>query len=409
MRRPGRFACRVCTAGSVLLLSLGIGVAAAGASRWRVQNSPQNVSLAGVSCASGRACIAVGDLPSLAAGVGPRAAGWDGVRWAVQRTPSPVGAVSAGLGGVSCRAAACVGVGSYTSTSNGLRIFTLAERWDGRRWTIEPTPSPGVDRDLRAAGLGSVSCPSTTACTAVGGLGEIAVVAGSSPRPLAERWNGRRWTVQTVPELPFDFHAGSLSGVSCPSVRACVAVGATPLIGKPTPRPGSATIPFAERWDGRRWRMQRLPIPAGASDLHITIGTVSCTSAAACTAIGKYGAPFEDITPFAERWNGRRWTVQRIPSPAGVSEAVLNAVSCTAARTCTAVGNTVIRSTGLRGRMLAEQWNGVRWTIQRTPNPPRAQEPGLSSVSCTSAAACTAIGHYTDTGGGYHSFVERYS
>jgi hypothetical protein len=42
---------------------------------------------------------------------------------------------------------------------------TLAERWNGSSWAIQSTPNP---TGARSNILYGVSCPSTTACTAVG-------------------------------------------------------------------------------------------------------------------------------------------------------------------------------------------------------------------------------------------------
>ena len=62
---------------------------------------------------------------------------------------------------------------------------------DGSAWTREPTPAnpPGSNVSLLAA----VSCTSAASCTAVG-----ASFYNSSPRvrTLAERWNGSSWTIQ---------------------------------------------------------------------------------------------------------------------------------------------------------------------------------------------------------------------
>ena len=66
-------------------------------------------------------------------------------------------------------------------------------------------------------------------------------------------------------------------------------------------------------------------------------------------------------------------------------------MSCTSPAACTAVGGD---STGT----VAESWNGTRWSVQATPNPPTAGETFFEGVSCTSATACTAAGYYDSTG-----------
>jgi hypothetical protein len=44
---------------------------------------------------------------------------------------------------------------------------------------------------------------------------------------------------------------------------------------------------------------------------------------------------------------------------------------------------------------LAEAWNGTRWVVQTAPDPSGAvYGSGLEAVSCSSATACVAVGSY---------------
>jgi hypothetical protein len=47
--------------------------------------------------------------------------------------------------------------------------------------------------------------------------------------------------------------------------------------------------------------------------------------------------------------------------------------------------------------------------MQATPDPLGAQASSLSSVSCTSTSACTAVGDYTNRLGSNVTLVQRYS
>jgi hypothetical protein len=82
-------------------------------------------------------------------------------------------------------------------------------------------------------------------------------------------------------------------------------------------------------------------------------------------------------------------------------------VSCTENRICIAVGGERVHHHS--SVPLAERWNGRRWTIQNPPAPmdSRARRgTSFSSVACTSRAeACTAIGNYGKSGW----FIEQYS
>jgi hypothetical protein len=161
--------------------------------------------------------------------------------------------------------------------------FTLVERWDGRRWSIERSPNP-----LGYAELEGVSCPSRMTCTAVG----IAWRPDYSRTTIAERWNAGAWMTVPLPGLGPGSDAG-LDGVSCTSASACTAVG--------WGFSDSAGPALVERWNGTRWSLQPTPATSGDAELQ----GVSCPTLTACTAVG-IGAP-----TIAERWDGMRWAISR--------------------------------------------------------------------------------------------------
>ncbi len=321
---------------------------------WTRQPSPNpsgaGVGLSSVSCTSSTACMAVGN-----SGLIER---WDGTSWTIQPAPG-VG----NLSGVSCTSStACTAVGTTGSAP-------LAEQWNGTSWTIEPTPTPSGVADSY---LSSVSCTSATACTAVGSTN----ADGSA---LVEVWNGTSWTIEPSAAPSGVVRGISLSGVSCTSTTACTAVGSGHV-------EMYTYYTVAERWDGTSWTIQSTP-NRGATVNELL--SVSCTSAAACTAAGYSlsisGQPFPTQT-LVEAWDGTTWTIQTTPSPGTVSS--LAGVSCTSSTACTAVGS----SGSPQSATLAERWDGTSWTVQPTPNPAGALERALNGVSCTSNTACTAVG-----------------
>jgi hypothetical protein len=133
---------------------------------------------------------------------------------------------------------------------------------------------------------------------------------------------------------------------------------------------------------------------------------VSCRSATACTAVGNSGNVDTTVT-LAERWTGRKWLVQPTPSQSGTSASELTAVSCSSATACIAAGDYYNRSG--TDVTLAERWNGRKWAVQRTPNPPDDGASLLKGVSCSSAGACTAVGPYIKKSGAEPTLAERYS
>src|SRR5215469_7967942 len=116
---------------------------------------------------------------------------------------------------------------------------------------------------------------------------------------------------------------------------------------------------------------------------------VSCPAANSCMAVGTYVKTSGEGVNLAEQWNGTSWRILPTPNPSGVALSGLLGVACTSTSACTAVGSSL--TTAGVPRAVAERWNGTRWTIQATPNPPQGGG-GLNGVSCTSASACTAVG-----------------
>jgi hypothetical protein len=208
--------------------------------------------------------------------------------------------------------------------------------------------------------LSAVSCASRTACTAVGGSASLG--------PFAERWHGNHWTLQRIHE-PAGAMNSALSGVSCTSSKACTAVGSYEIgAGCSMSQAPCSQLPLVQRWNGTKWSIEPTPKPAGA--ILTGFSGVSCTVGSACTAVGSWqtgpgcsepqsNAPCSSLG-LVERWNGRKWSIQRNAKPAGGSQ--LTGVACTSTRGCTAVGS------------LVERWNGSRWSIQPTP-PTQAARP----------------------------------
>lgn len=81
----------------------------------------------------------------------------------------------------------------------------------------------------------------------------------------------------------------------------------------------------------------------------------------------------------------------------GATAVSLSGVSCTSAHACEAVGHYENSSRVLEA--LAERWNGAKWRVQTTARPSGSTGTTLSEVSCTSAHACEAVGSYTNKSG----------
>jgi hypothetical protein len=248
---------------------------------------------------------------------------WNGSNWKIQPSANPANTSVSFLNGVACvTESLCTAAGGYVDSAGTAQ--TLAERWNGTVWEIQPTPNPA---GAFYVAFNGVSCPAERECTAVG----FYVDGAFNFLTFAEHWNGTVWDVQVTPNpVGTNGPNGTLEGgVSCATPRACTAVGQwSPT---PAPHPG---ISLAERWNGTSWQVQTTPNPAAVDAVNGThnspLAGVSCPTVNDCTAVGNYdsGDANGDFLALAERWNGTIWSVQQAATPVGAFFTSLHAVTC---------------------------------------------------------------------------------
>jgi hypothetical protein len=387
-----------------------------------------------LACRSAATCTAVGTAPGPTVGSGPdrlavsrrTSAGWS------DQTPvDPVGTAGAEFTDVSCSlggGSQCAAVGSYENSDGGQNV--LAERGSPGSWSLTPAPTPS---GVYAATLTSVSCPSTTFCMAVGNTAQT--LFSTSREPLAETWNGSSWQMVPLPD-PGTNSGNELVSVSCASKDFCVAIGSA--VQKSGLSETSEQL--VETWSAGSWQIAPGTLTATASpqlavscptttfclavggsnngkpDTLALSGTtwttasqlglisglaaVSCTSATWCLAVGSTGTGSPQ--PVAASWTGSSWKLlsPKKPHPAGGDGNPLTGVSCTAARTCVAVGDAAIAEAGVENiedvsRPFADSLRGSVWTVVNLPMPVRNLGAGLSGISCSATNTCVAAGATT--------------
>jgi hypothetical protein len=264
------------------------------------------VELESISCASSTSCVAVGKKTEANGTVVNASARWNGSGWLSLAPPNAAGNANE-MTGISCTSAtACVAVAKAVSGAS----FAYSETWNGTSWSapIAVPANTGVD-------LKSISCTSSTSCLAVGNKLE----ANKALVNASASWNGSTWS----PLAPFNAagNANEMTGVSCTSATACVAVANAF---------SAASFAYSETWNGTSWSAP-IAVPANTG---VELLDVSCSSAASCTAVGSRSDANGSLSPAAATWNGTSWT-PRLAAP--VSDAgVLLGVSCVTK--CRAVG-----------------------------------------------------------------------
>ena len=131
---------------------------------------------------------------------------------------------------------------------------------------------------------------------------------------------GHSWAKQAV-----ESGSTSFSGVDCPTISICLAVGNETSGSNP---PLRSALVEATSNGGVRWTAQSLP--SGVSNL----GSLSCATQSYCQAVGtaRSGAP----TALSTSTGGATWHAEQLP--AGLK--TISAIACPAANQCWATGTT---------------------------------------------------------------------
>ena len=351
----------------------------------------------GLAATMTAAAMALGAATASAAVAGP-------VPKAPIQTPSPAAAYAAALpdrpaalpdpaalAGVSCPSTSyCVAVGKHLA-AGGRSWSGLSEVWDGTRWTARSVPGRRAGGQVTAPG--EVSCGAQGACLLVGEHYQRAV----EPALLAESAAGLRpaggpgWAISQWRD-PRGARMSWLGDVSCPAAGWCMAVGAVSASGF------SAERDFAERWTPAGWRALAPPAPRHAR--WSELGALSCFAVSHCVAVGGFQDRAGRVLGFADAWDGRRWTLAALPGARGERQTIINAVACSSATSCLAVGY----GAGPGERQLAERLSASGWRRMTLPGLPRGDRSLLGGVSCPAAAVCMAAG-----ASGPHPLAELWS
>ncbi|HEV8063858.1 MAG TPA: hypothetical protein VGP46_03455, partial [Acidimicrobiales bacterium] len=322
---------------------------------------------------------AVALAPLLSTAAGSAAAGGTPVTWTIQPPSAPY--PTGYINGLSCASVSwCVAVGNTsTNTVEG----PLAEVWNGKSWSVMTLPQPSAS----GAVFYSVSCLKAPApspspyCMAAGND----YLADGDERPTAEVWNGTKWSVVT-PITPATAYLTWFQSVNCTDRQFCMAVGQT--------RYGHTQKMLAELWNGSKWEQEAVAPIKNTYDTSLT--SVSCLSDSFCNAVGAYSADGTDGEGAAEEiWNGKTWALAGYDDPNAAVGIQLWGIACAAVNYCVAAGYYWdSNSENAVDHPDLESWNGVTWTVLQKPNPPGASWAELETVTCVAVRSCVAAGEW---------------
>lgn len=226
-------------------------------------------------------------------------------------------------------------------------------------WTVFRAPATSDTIVLQAM--------SATAPDDVWAVGTTAPTGPEPPQPVAEHWDGGRWSLVPVPA---PVGGGQLMGISARTAKDAWAVGSS----------GSG-VPLLEHWDGRGWRMQAAPVPNAQLNGVAVVPHSPVVWAVGVRAGRRAGS---QVTLVVRRSRGH-WRVVPSPSytagPAG-PRSELRAVVAIDAREAWAVGR---GETPTGVRTLVEHWSGGRWTALPGRQPVNTEPRALARIPGTSA------------------------
>jgi hypothetical protein len=192
--------------------------------------------------------------------------------------------------------------------------------------------------------------------------------------------------------------------VACTSASDCWVVGAYQ-------DSSSAWHTLTEQYSGTpgSWSIVSSPDPSGAADA--SLDAVACTDASNCWAVGSYDELSGRYYTLTEQYSGGAWKIVSSPDPSN-DGALLSAVTCTSTDNCWAVGSSWVTGSGLslgQAYTLMEQYKGSAWTIVPSPTRGGSIQVGLPGLACSSAGNCWAVGNYIDSSSNQGALAEQYN
>jgi hypothetical protein len=263
-----------------------------------------------------------------------------------------------------------------TAPRHGRPGRLLFEHWSGRRWRPVAVPA----RILAAF--------AATARTRQ----RFAVIAGSAAgniwafNQLTGAWlrrDGRRWSEGLIRTHPGRYGT---------AITAAVVLGRSEVwaFGTLFTRDAATTLPFAARFDGRRWRVTAMPRPAGVPGL---VSAASAVSPGDIWATLGYGAQ-EDFPASGNggalaHWNGRAWRLVPLPKPLADQGDPTSIAAVSRRDVWVGGGAKNSKPGGLSP--LAARWDGRRWQVTRLPSPATANQCVLASILPVGLASLQAL------------------
>jgi len=293
---------------------------------------------------------------------------WNGAAWSVVHVPAPAGTVTSALTAVDASGANNVWALGWWENDVGPQR-TLAEHWNGAKWSIVSSRTPDKDGD-QFNGVAVFGAKS------VWGIGSS--IDGSA---LAEHWNGTSWKSVAIPDANPD-NQNILDAVAGASSRNVWAVGNwTNTVG--------VIKTLIEHWNGTAWKIVAAPSPSRVVN---SLGGVTAIAPDDVWAVGYDGIGDSELDGgLALHWNGSKWTQVAMPTQAGSGVPRFSSVAASSATSVWAV------ATDVGDQDAIEHWDGAAWSAWPAPNPSFPVYDVLNGVTTLSNGDAWAVGASSPT------------
>jgi hypothetical protein len=299
---------------------------------------------------------------------------WNGSHWSVVKSPDP--GMNNGLQFVAGVSPDDIWISGSTMTGQfGTPSKILLEHWNGKQWSIVPSPNPGLTQN----GLGGFAAVSKDD---VWSVGSYDTTAGTIFHTLIMHWNGLQWSVIPSPSPGTNDLLNIVSAVSAQNIWA---------VGNSTINGVARTL--IEHWDGSQWSI--VPSPNVGTHDNVLIG-VSAISQSDVWAVGFVNDSNNIMRTLIEHWNGKSWKVVPSPNVGSPTTILNNIITEVVAITATDIwtsGDYVLANGNTQ--TLMEHWNGSQWSVVQTPNIGSGGDY-FQGIAADSANNIWAVGAYVD-------------
>jgi len=338
--------------------------------------------LAGVSASSATDAWAVGAYYAPGSSVlATLAEHFDGTRWTAFPLPN-VGVQENALLAVSTTSTGLGWAVGYFVNAK-FQQQTLIEHFDGTVWSVVPSPSPGAQQNI----LYGVAAITDSDVWAVGGEQD----SNGLWHTLTEHWDGSKWSV--VSAVDAGVNGDQLYAVKALAPNNVYAVGQQAGAGFPN----EALI---EHWDGKSWSVISSPNDASASAL--ALGVTATVSS--LTVVGQQETDTAPYTTHVAAGAPNSLSIQATPN-AGAGENDLFAVTTAADGSTWAVGWDIDPATGNHDPLVLQGIKGV-WSLIPSPSFPAGSDSGLAAITAIPGGGLWAVGVTATSTSNYSALIE---